>query len=356
MNLMTAAMSLSTIWGKAWPILLAILFFGLIIFIHELGHFLCAKWMGVKVNEFSMGMGPALFKFGKKETTYAVRCFPIGGFVSMEGEDSESEDGRAFGRKPVWRRFIIVVAGAVMNLVLGLVLVTIMVSQQNLVGTTQIAKFDNDAVSSGYGLKAGDRIKSINGLRIISSYDVQFGLSRDKDGTVDMVVERDGKTVKLNGVKFATEEYEGHTMIKYDFFLYGEKKTVGNVLKEAGLETVTFARTVWISLVDLVTGQYGFSDLSGPIGTVSVVAKSASMGIGSLLMIMSFITINVGIFNLLPLPALDGGKIFLLLFEGITRKKINKKFEWIVNAVGLGLLMLLMLAVTFSDITKLFGR
>ena len=352
-NFLSFASSFKFGWSKAWPIIFAILFFGFIIFIHELGHFLTAKWMGVKVNEFAIGMGPKLLKFGKKETAYSLRAFPIGGFVSMEGEDEDSEDKHSFNNKPVWRRIIIVVAGAFMNILLGLVLMGIILSQQNLIGTTRIAKFQENAKSSSYGLKAGDRIISINGMRTFSSKDVSIGFMRDKDGILNFVVERNGKKVEVDNVKFDTEKVQKTTVIKYDFYLQGLHRSFWNITKYSFLETLSLARLVWISLIDLFTGHFGFSELAGPIGTVGIIAKATSQGLETVLLLMAFITINIGVFNLLPLPALDGGRLFLLIVEGIRRKPINRKYEAYINAAGLALLMLLMVAVSFNDISNL---
>lgn len=271
----------------------------------------------------------------------------------MEGEDEESDDKNAFVNKKVWQRIFVVVAGAVMNLILGFVIVLIIVCSQNLVGTTQVAKFDDAAVSSQSGLQVGDTIKSIDGMRVYTTNDVQTGLSRSPDGTVDMVVTRDGKDVDLQ-VEFETDEYEGTQYIVMDFWLRGVEKTFGNVIVQTFKESVSYARMVFLSVHDLLTGRYGLSDLSGPVGAVSVVSDAVKTSVYSMLRIMALLTINVGLFNLFPIPALDGWRFFVLLAEGITRKKLPAKAEYIINAVGLVLLLGLMCVVTFSDITRLF--
>ncbi len=345
------------VWGKAWPILIAIVFFGLLIFFHELGHFTFAKLFKVKVNEFAMGMGPTLFKFKKGETKYALRLFPIGGFVSMEGEDEDSENERAFCNRPTWQRFIIVAAGGTVNLIIGVIIVAIMLSQTNLIGLPQIHSFHENAVSSEY-LQPGDRIKEINGKNVYSEYDLSFLMSRDKDGVIDFVVEREGEKVELNGVKFDTFNNNGTLTIVYDFIIQGVKPTFLNVAKNSVLESVSIGRIVWISLLDLVTGQYGLSDLSGPIGTVSYIADAAQTSVEQtdytyLLTLMAMIAINIGLFNLLPLPALDGGRLFFMAIEIIFRKPVPKKYEGWVHAIGLVLLMILMVVISFSDILRL---
>lgn len=346
-------MSLSSIWNTVYPILIAILFFELIIIIHEGGHYFAARLMKIKVNEFSVGMGPKIFQITRKGTKYTLRWILFGGYCSMEGEDEESDDKNAFFNKKVWQRIFVVVAGAVMNLILGFVIVLIIVCSQNLVGTTQVAKFDDAAVSSQSGLQVGDTIKSIDGMRVYTTNDVQTGLSRSPDGTVDMVVTRDGKDVNLQ-VEFETDEYEGTRYIVMDFWLRGVEKTFGNVIVQTFKESVSYARMVFLSVHDLLTGRYGLSDLSGPVGAVSVVSDAVKTSVYSMLRIMALLTINVGLFNLFPIPALDGWRFFVLLAEGITRKKLPAKAEYIINAVGLVLLLGLMCVVTFSDITRLF--
>ncbi len=346
------------VWGKVWPILVAVVFFGLIVFFHELGHFTFAKIFKVKVHEFAMGMGPTLFKFKKGDTKYALRLFPIGGFVSMEGEDEESESEGALCNKPAWQRFIIVAAGGTVNLIMGVIIVAIMLSQTELIGLPEIHSFHENSVSSQYGLQVKDEIKKINGKRVFSEYDLSFLMSRDKDGVIDFVVEREGEEVNLDGVEFRTYDNNGTLTIVYDFIIKGVEPTFLNVAKNAVLESVSISRIVWISLLDLVTGQYGLSDLSGPIGTVTYIADAAETAkletdYSYLLTMLAMITINIGLFNLLPLPALDGGRLFFILIEMIFRKPVPKKYEGWVHAIGLVLLLVLMAVISFSDIWRL---
>ena len=354
------AVSIAAIWSKTWPILMAILFFGVIIGLHELGHFLSAKLFGVKVNEFSLGMGPAIFKKQKGETKYALRLLPIGGYVSMEGEDDASDDERAFCNKKWWKKFIIVVAGAVMNLVLGFIFVIILTSMDTLIGTTQIHSFYENATSAQYGLEAGDTIKEINGTNIYSSRDISYALQRDEDGIYDFTVERNGSKVEIPDVHFETKPGEnGHNTIVFDFIIVGIEKTPLNVLSTALLDTVSTARLVWLTLFDLVTGHYGLNDLSGPVGTVSIIAETTSQavatgaGFDTVIYIMALISINIGVFNLLPIPALDGGRLFFILIEAIRKKPIPAKYEGYIHAAGFALLLLLMVIITFNDIKNL---
>ena len=345
-------------WGKVWPILFAIVFFGIIIESHELGHFAFAKLFGVRVNQFAIGMGPAIWKKKKGETEYSLRALPIGGFCAMEGEDGDSEDERAFFKQKVWKRMIIVAAGAIVNLILGFILVLAMLSQESLIGTPQINQFYDGASTKQTGLVEKDYILEINGRHVYSQYDLGFLLARDKDGNVDFVVKRDGKKVDVKGVHFDTKTNEdGSESMIYDFIIVGVPPTFLSVMRYALMETISIGRIVWISLFDLVTGTYGFKDLSGPIGTVGMIAQitqeTARTDLTPILTILALITINIGIFNLLPIPALDGGRLFFLLIEGIFRKPINRKYEGWIHAVGLVLLMALMLAISFSDILKL---
>lgn len=337
----------------------ALLFFGVIIMIHECGHFTCAKIFKVKVNEFSLGMGPALFKRKKGDTLYALRLFPIGGYVAMEGEDDASEDDRAFNKKPVWQKMIIVVAGALMNLILGFILmVLLLTTSTDLIGTNTIKEFYPDAVSSQYGLQAGDRFLEIDGHHVWSELDLSFLMSRSQDGVFDFVVERDGEKVTLNGVHFATEQQNGVTLIQYDFIIIGEQPGFLNIVKNAFTQSASIVRMVWLSVFDLVTGRYGMSELAGPVGTVDIIADVTAQAVSSgsltnLLTIMAFITINVGVANLLPLPALDGGRFLFLAIEAVRRKPVNPKYEGYVHAAGLVLLLLLMVVVTYNDIARI---
>ncbi|MFR8011075.1 MAG: M50 family metallopeptidase [Clostridia bacterium] len=260
---------------------------------------------------------------------------------------------RAFTSKPVWKRILIICAGAAMNLLLGLILIGGLTLSQDLVGTNQVARFSEGAVSSTTGLQEGDKILRVNGKRVLSSSDITYLVARDGDGTVDFTVERGGETVELPNVRFATEDRDGQTVIRFDFSIIGEPKSFGNVLKNTFTETASMARLVWLSLFDLVTGHYGLSDLAGPVGTVSVIAQAASVDISGAINLMAMITVNIGIFNLLPIPALDGGKLIFLIVEGIRRKPVNPKYEGWVTAAGFVILFGFMIILFFQDILHL---
>lgn len=425
--------ALGTVWAKAWPIAVAILFFGFIIFIHEFGHFIFAKLFGVKVHEFALGMGPTLLKKKKGETTYALRLLPIGGFVSMEGEDEESDDERAFCNKKVWKRMIIVVAGATFNLILGVIICTFLVGSEEYVGTNEILQFYDTAVSNSAesGLQEGDIIKKIDGKNVFSDYDISFLMQRNSSSVYEFEVLRDGESVKLSSVTFAkrtsgnfnydencvisslgsavlksgleendkiikvngkevssseqlisailadddfvydftvirnqgevlVENVEMSTVTVFDFIIRGEEKSFLNVTSGAFKYALSMSRMVYLSLFDLIRGQYGLNELAGPIGTVSVitdVAQSSAQTADwtSMFMMMALITINIGLFNLLPIPALDGGRFFFMLVEFVFRKPVPAKYENFIHAAGMILLLCFMAVVSFSDIWKLIS-
>ena len=334
-------------------VLASVLVFGSVIFIHELGHFATAKLCGIKVNEFALGMGPALLRVERGETTYALRLLPIGGFVSMEGEDEESDDERSFSKAKVWKRFLVVAAGAVMNMVLGFLVLVILVSRQSAITSRTVSVFSENASTQASGLQVGDEILAVNGRRCFIADDVIYELVRTQNGTADLTVLRDGKEVLLEDVVFTTEETEAGTSLIIDFKVLPIEKTLPNILKEAGLWTCSLSRMIFLSLIDLVTGRVAINNLSGPVGIVTVISEAASIGWEPILLILAMITINLGIFNLIPFPALDGGKLFLLLVEGIRRKALPEKYEIVINLAGFAALMLLMLFVTYNDIARL---
>ena len=326
-------------------VLASVFVFGIVIFIHELGHFLTAKFSGIQVNEFALGMGPTLFSFTRGGTKYGLRLFPIGGFVSMEGEDEESEEAGSFTKAPVGNRILVTVAGAVM-------LVCVVCSQQ-LISTRTVAEFYEGSSTQQSGLQVGDTIVAVNGRRCFIANDIIYEFARTQQGQADLTVLRDGKRVQLDNVVFDTYEENGVNQLVIDFKVLGEKKTVGSVLKEAGNWTLSLGRMVVLSLTDLITGRIAVNNLSGPVGIVSAISEASSLGLSSLLMLLALITINLGIFNLLPIPALDGGRLVFLIIETIRRKPISQKYEIAINAAGFILLIGLMIFATFNDITKL---
>lgn len=350
--------SIDTILSFLITALASVFVFGTVIFIHELGHFLAAKYSGIKVNEFALGMGPTIFSFTKKETKYALRLFPIGGFVSMEGEDEDSESAGSFTKAPVSNRILVTVAGAVMNIVLGFIVLLIVVLSQKTIISRTVAEFITpDASTAKSGLMVGDEIIAVNGRRCFIANDISYEFARTQQGIADLTVLRDGKKVELENVVFdtvaGTEETAGLPQLVIDFRVYPVEKNVFNVLSEAGNWTLSLSRLVVLSFIDLVSGRVEINNLSGPVGIVTAIGQASSMGFLSVLMLLSLITINLGVFNLLPLPALDGGRLVFYILEAIRKKPINHKYEIAVNAIGFTLLMALMVFVTFNDITKL---
>lgn len=337
--------------------MLAILMFGVIIMIHEMGHFFAAKAVGVQVHEFAIGMGPVVFRVEKGGTKYSLRLFPIGGFIAMEGEDEDSNDPNAFCNKPVWQRIIVDAAGATMNILLGFIVMVVIVCTQGMISTTIISEFDPSA-SSIQKLEKDDEILRINKEKVHTANDVIFALIHAEDKQIDILVRRNNEKVELKDVPFEREKMEdGTPVVKLDFRVYGDKLTVGSVLKESWYLTTGVVKEVWNAFTKLITGQFKVTQLSGPVGvTQAIGAAAATENSGNLLMMLAFITINIGVFNLLPLPALDGGRLLFLLLEAIRGKPIPAKYEGAVHATGLFLLMGLMLFVTFQDVVKIFTK
>ena len=348
-------------------ILIAILIFGVLIFVHELGHFLTAKACGVRVNEFSICMGPAIWKKQRGETLYAIRCIPIGGYCAMEGEDEETDDPRAFTRQAWWKRAIILIAGSAMNFLTGLLVLAILYSSVAGFSTAKITGFfDGCPLESEQGLQVGDELYKIDGRRVYIYSDVGMLLERNTTGVFDLVVKRNGELVKLDDFEMMPQLYtvDGVEQYKYGLYFGAEEKTLGTVLKNTWYTALDFGRLVWMGLEDLISGMVSVKDVSGPVGIVSVIsetgesAASTTEGLMNVTYLGAFIAINLAVMNLLPLTALDGGRIFLLLvntvFTAVTKKKIPTKYEAWIHAAGMVLLLAFMAFVTFKDIWALF--
>ncbi len=334
--------------------MVAILAFLIMIAIHEFGHFLLAKLTKVRVNEYAIGFGPAIFKKQKGETLYALRLLPFGGYCSMEGEDSESDDPRAYCNAKAWKRLLIILAGAVFNLVLGLIIIMIVLAPQDMFASTTVAEFYEGSVSSEYGLQENDKILEVDGRRIFSTMDLSYAFSNVDDGKIDILVKRDGEKVQLNDVKFATEEAEGITYLQLDFKVYGIKNNFWNFIKESFKTSFSYGVMVWRSLIDLLTGKFGISAVSGPVGVTAAMSSAAKYGIMNFLPIIALITINLGIFNLLPVPALDGSRAWFIIIEMIRRKPIPAKYESVIHGVGLAAMLVFAVLISIKDIIGLF--
>ena len=339
-------------------LLLTLLLLGVLVFLHEGGHFLLARINGITVNEFAIGMGPKIFsKVSKKSgIRYSIRAFPIGGFVSMAGEDEASDDVNAFCNKNVWRRISTVLAGPVTNILVGfigmLVLVLLTVPASNI-----IAVFSENATSSECGLQVDDKIIAVNGVKTHTGNEVAYEITYQGDEPLDITVIRNGETIVLEDVSFPKVEDRGVVLGTLDFQFWGVgegEKDFGLIISHTFWRTYSTAKMVWDSLADLVTGRFGLDAVSGPIGMTELVGSALASGWESLLYLWVIISVNLGVMNLLPLPALDGGRMIFLLWEAITHRPVNKNVEAYINAAGLLILMAFMLIITFKDIFKLF--
>ncbi len=349
-------------------IVVGILIFGFLIAIHELGHFLAARACGVRVNEFSIGMGPVLWEKEKGETVYSLRALPFGGFCAMEGEEEDSDDPRALNNKGFWPKLVIFAAGALMNFVAGVVILAVLYSGAQAFYSPTIVDFaEGCPLESEAGLQVGDKLLKIDGERVYVFGDVDMLFSMNTTGVFDLVVERGGEKVVLDDFAMTVGEYEnqqGQTYRGYGIFFGVEEATFGAKVKHVWNTALNFVRTVRMSLKMLVTGEAGMKDLSGPVGIVDTMtqigqqSENIRAGLENIVYLGALIAVNLAVMNLLPLPALDGGKIFFLVLNGITmvlfRKKIPEKFENYVHLAGLILLLALMALITFKDIWKLF--
>ena len=336
-------------------IIIAIFVFGFMIFIHELGHFMFAKKFGVAINEFSIGMGPKIVsKTGKDGICYSLRLFPIGGFVAMVGEDEESDNPNAFNKKPAWQRFIIIAAGACMNLLIGVIIMTALTISTPKYGTTVIGDFIENSTSNESGLMVNDEIIKVDGVSVHTANELSYEIMRSGYQPIKVTVIRDGEKITLDNVEFPTIVSQGVTFGNMDFRVYGEKRTFSTVVKNSFYSCKSTIKMIWDSLYDLIRGRYGVEQVSGPIGVTGAISQAAKTSAYSLFYMVVVISINLGIFNLLPIPALDGGSLFFLLIEIIFRKPVPARIEGAIKAAGFMLLMALVVFVSFKDVIYLF--
>lgn len=364
----------------AFSIIFGIILFSLLIFIHELGHFAAAKGFGVQVNEFSMFMGPALWKKRRGETLYAIRLIPFGGYCEMEGENGDSrENPRSFCAAAWWKRIIILVAGPMMNLLAGLVLFAIFFAPQERLIVPKVdyvePKSSLKAGRDGMGLKAGDRILSVDGERVYMYTDFELILTAktDPEGNPqnrhDLVLLRDGEEIELKDFAMKKRRFDngsGGTTLRYGFDFGSDPRSLPALLRQTWNACLSNIRMVRISLQMLFGGRASVKDLSGPVGIVHMMTDTANRS-GSLyyalLNMLSFgglITVNLGVMNLLPIPGLDGaravGVLLTALVEGITRRKVNPKYEGYIQGIGTMLLFALLAVIMLKDVIQIFKR
>lgn len=373
-----------------------ILIFLVMITLHEFGHFVAAKATGVGVLEFSVGMGPAIFKKQGKNTLYSVRIFPIGGYCSLLGENGGSDEAGAFCNQKLWKRFLVVSAGAIVNLVLGFILFAVIVGISGPFASNVIDSVDERSYLSDAGVMPGDRIVAINGHKVNFYQDIQLYSDEFADGSdLELTIRQGGKKKKLtvkpsfeertityneasaevieiiNGIEKRTtesytepipEEYEGKTFSgsRYimGFVARREEVTAANILPQAWYYMSYVTRSIYTALTDLITGSAGLDSVSGPVGVAGVVDSAMDSGEYrgiNILLIVAMLTVNLGIFNLLPLPALDGGRLFFMLIELVRGKPVSPEKEGMVHTIGLILLLVLAVVICFNDILKLIG-
>ena len=349
-------------------IVFAILLFSVLIFVHEFGHFIAAKLSGVQVNEFSMFMGPAIAKWKRGETQYSIRCIPIGGYCAMEGEDGDSDNPRSFHRAAWWKRLIILVAGSFMNFLTGLVIIAVVLGCSPRYVSTQIETVEPESyLAEEGGIQPGDQLLEIDGQPIRIYEDFQLMALTMEEGKHDVLVLRDGEEVELQNVrmerKLLPDGNGGEAMLFGISF--GVKDTTASSVMEQILPTAGYqVRTVIVSLKMLFTGEAGLKDMGGPIQIVKVMSDtaSASSTVGYALLNMlyfgGFIAINLAVMNMLPIPALDGGRcaglLITTLIEKITKKKVDPKYEGYIHGAFMVLLLLFMAFIMLKDIITIF--
>ena len=345
-------------------IIFAILMFSVLIFVHELGHFMTAKLFGVQVNEFSMFMGPAIWKKQVGETLYAIRCIPFGGYCAMEGEDEDTDNPRSFQKADWWKRVIILVAGSFMNLLTGILIYCFLFLPQPQIVEPAIVEFTECCTfNTEDGLRLDDVILQIDGEKVYSNADISTLLSFSPDGVHDLIIERDGGELRFEDFAMThLHENEDGTTYRHYGFAFGKAvdASLGQRMKFVWNTCLDNIRMVRLSLQMLFTGQAGLQDMSGPVGIVSQMSEiaeqseTAKLAFLNLLSVCAFIAINLAVMNLLPIPALDGGRVVALLItaaiEKVIGRKIDSKYEGYIHGAGMILLLGLMAVIMFKDI------
>ena len=360
-------------------ILASLLVFGAVVAVHEFGHFTAAKLSGIQVNEFAIGMGPALWKKIAGGTQYTLRLLPVGGYVAMEGEGSpesnqaeragedqppawenpippEERTGIPFLQAAIWKRAATMAAGPLMNFVLGFVVLAGVIGLgSDPIVSRVLYQIEEGALCGQTGLAAGDEIVAVNGRRCFVANDILYELARTQDARADFTVRRDGQLVELPDVRFDTyTDQDGNARLDIGFTVYALEKTPANVLKESLNYELYYGRIIFTSLADLLRGRESINNLSGPVGIVSAISQAASYGLADLLEMLVLITVNLGIFNLLPIPALDGGRLVFLAAEAVLRRPVSERLQETLTLATFLLLFGLMIFATYNDVIRLF--
>ena len=325
--------------------ILAVLLFVILILPHEFGHFIVAKALGVQVNEFAFGMGPAIWQKQGKETLYSIRIFPIGGYCALEGDDEDTESEKAFVKKPAWVKILVLLAGSAMNVLIAVVIMSAVMGYYGS-ATTTIAEITPDSPAMQAGVQVGDRLVMVGDTEISSWADVTPALKDGEETTV--VVMRDGEKTLLHVTPEKSE----------DRYIIGITPVITHspviALKNGCLICLDMMTSLFDALHQIFTGQAGADELSGPVGMVSLVHQTSDRGAYFFLYLLSFVSLNLAVFNMLPFPALDGGRILFVILRLITGRAITDRMEAVVHTTGMILLLMLLVFVTRNDILRLF--
>ncbi len=377
-------------------IALTVFIFGMLILVHELGHYLTARLFDVHILEFSIGMGPKIIsrKSKKNDIIYSLRLLPIGGYVQMVGENGEeglneaekakyfeenpemvqyADDPRALSKKPIWQRMIIIAAGGVTNIVIGLLLTVVMVASMPVLGGTAVAAFDEDATSVNYGLQKEDIIVKVNNTSVSTHMMLAYSVMYYGDAPIDLTVVRGadikynekgqmvsykgGEKIKLEDVVFPSETFDEYGNAVYgdmDFKIYAVEKNLLSTLSQSAEYGRMMIKTVWDGLFDLIRGKYGIEAFSSPVGISGEIGDAAKSGSSSLLYIVVLLSVNLGIINLLPIPALDGGHLMFYVIELVIRRPISPKVKGYLNAAFMVLIFGFAFFIMFKDVVNLF--
>lgn len=337
--------------------ILAILLFCIMIFPHELGHFIAARRVGVKVNEFAFGMGPAIWKKQGPETLYSIRLFPVGGFCAMEGEDEDSNEPRAFGNKKPWQKIVVLAAGSFMNIICAVVIMSLVIGIMGFT-TTVVGQVTEDLPAKAAGIMEGDKLLKIDDTEIEQWADVSKALQASGGEEVVVTFERNKQVETVGVVPQLTEGVDAQGNPAQGYVLGVTCKISHNpfmAVVDGAQSTWNMTKMMFSALGQLFTGKASVDELSGPVGMINMVSQTTEYGFWYYGFLTALICVNLAIINLLPLPALDGGRIIFVLYTMITGKTVSEKVEGTIHMVGMALLLALMVFVTMNDITRIFG-